>query len=134
MEAAGPALGAAAPEAQVWVEAALCLCPPCPFKAQAWNLRQQGARRPPKDGRVATRAGSPPNGRHHGPAALPELQGHRGRVAGAPPGWACGGGPSGLGLWPHRGGLMLSHRGASACGRGGPAVPTGPPAHCPHAR
>ena len=90
MEAAGPALGAAAPEAQVWVEAALCLCPPCPFKAQAWNLRQQGARRPPKDGRVATRAGSPPNGRHHGPAALPELQGHRGRVVGAPPGWARG--------------------------------------------
>lgn len=39
MEAAGPALGAAAPEAQVWAEAALCLCPPCPFKAQAWNSR-----------------------------------------------------------------------------------------------
>lgn len=54
MEAAGLALGAAAPAAQVWAEAALRLCPPCPFKAQAWNPRQQGARSPPKDRRVAT--------------------------------------------------------------------------------
>ena len=54
VQAAGPApggtSGAAAPAAQVWAEAALCLWPPCPVRAQAWNQRHRGLAAHPRTG------------------------------------------------------------------------------------